>query len=61
MKEATETTDAPLVSCHICQLEVPHAEALSVEGQEYLYYFCGQGCYSQWQQEHNNASSNHRH
>jgi hypothetical protein len=28
---------------------VPHADALSVEGQEYLYYFCGQGCYSHWQ------------
>lgn len=61
MKQATETTSTPAVSCHVCQREVPNAEALSAEGQEYLYYFCGHGCYSQWQQERNKASSNHRH
>lgn len=39
------------VSCSLCQLQVPHAEALSVEGQEYLYYFCGLGCYEAWRQD----------
>lgn len=39
------------VSCHMCQREVPHAGGLSVEGQEYLYFFCGQGCYEHWKSE----------
>lgn len=39
------------VSCSVCHREVPRADALSVEGQEYLYYFCGQGCYILWKQE----------
>lgn len=39
------------VSCHVCHQEIPHADALSAEGQEYLFFFCGQGCYVQWNQE----------
>lgn len=50
----TTTTRLPvegpnLVSCNICHREVPHAESLGVEGQDYLLYFCGPDCYGQWQ------------
>jgi YHS domain-containing protein len=38
-----------LVSCSICHREVPHAETLSAEGQDYFLYFCGTDCYEQWQ------------
>jgi hypothetical protein len=38
------------VSCTICHREVPRAESLSAEGQDYLWFFCGLGCYEQWHQ-----------
>lgn len=38
-------------SCQLCQREIPRAEVLTIEAQEYAYYFCGQGCYQQWQWE----------
>jgi len=47
------------VSCHVCHREVPHADALSVEGQEYLFFFCGQGCYVNWKQDHPGAQRKH--
>lgn len=56
MKDATEESTPPAVSCLICHREVPHAEALTAEGQEYLYYFCGQGCYVHWKNEQGQAS-----
>lgn len=36
------------VSCEICHREIPKADSLTIEGQEYAYYFCGHGCYSRW-------------
>ena len=39
------------VSCAVCQLEIPRAESLSIEGKEYAYYFCGHGCYTRWSTE----------
>ncbi len=53
MNTATEEPGVTMVRCHVCHREIPHPEALTVEGQEYLYYFCGQGCYTRWQQEQN--------
>jgi len=36
------------VSCEICHKEIPRAESLPIEGKEYVYFFCGHGCYSRW-------------
>jgi hypothetical protein len=36
------------VTCNVCRREVPHIESLSAEGRDYLYFFCGTGCYEQW-------------
>jgi YHS domain-containing protein len=49
----TEVSNAGLepVSCRICHREIPYAEALSIEGQEYMYFFCGSGCYEHWRQD----------
>lgn len=38
------------VSCMSCQREIPHAKAMSIEGKEYAYFFCGYGCYQHWRQ-----------
>ena len=43
------------ISCHICLEQVPHAGAMSVEGKEYLFFFCGQGCYVNWQIQRESA------
>jgi hypothetical protein len=36
------------VSCAVCHVEIPRTDSLSIEGKEYVYYFCGHGCYSRW-------------
>ncbi|MBI3778240.1 MAG: AF1514 family protein [Gammaproteobacteria bacterium] len=46
------TTDVPeegLVACEVCLKEIPRSVARSLEGPDYVYYFCGQQCYEKWQ------------
>lgn len=42
----------PVLRCASCHKEIPHTEALTVEGKEYAYHFCGQGCFVEWEQKH---------
>lgn len=39
------------VSCEVCLKEIPISEAKSAEGSDYVYHFCGQGCYSEWMRQ----------
>ena len=39
------------VECSVCLKEVPHSEASSAEGRDYVLYFCGTDCYQQWEAE----------
>lgn len=55
MNNDAEQQEVEAVSCHVCHQDVPHTEGLTVEAQEYLFFFCGLGCYSSWQLE-NGAS-----
>lgn len=55
MSETTLLGEDSHASCQLCQREIPRAEVLAVEAQEYAYYFCGQGCYEQWQWERGGA------
>jgi hypothetical protein len=45
-------TDAPEkegpVACEVCLKEIPRSVARSLEGPDYVYHFCGQGCYEKW-------------
>jgi hypothetical protein len=50
MATQSPATDLGPVSCRVCHREIPFAEALNIEGQEYMYYFCGYGCYDHWRQ-----------
>lgn len=36
------------VSCEVCEGEIPLSEAKSFEGEDYVAYFCGLNCYSEW-------------
>ncbi len=50
MNNNAEQAEVEAVTCHVCQQDVPHTQGLTVEAQEYLFFFCGQGCYESWQQ-----------
>lgn len=36
------------VPCEICLKEIPASEAKTAEGLDYVVYFCGPDCYTQW-------------
>ena len=38
------------IACQVCLKEIPRSAAQSQEGAEYVYYFCGDKCYQQWQE-----------
>jgi hypothetical protein len=40
--------DETQVSCHTCTTEIPLSEAVSSEGEDYMLYFCGLGCFARW-------------
>jgi hypothetical protein len=48
MATQSPANEPEAVSCRVCHREIPVAEALTSEGQEYMYYFCGYGCYDHW-------------
>jgi Domain of unknown function (DUF3330) len=37
-----------LISCPICQHEIPLSEAVVPEASDYVVYFCGLECYERW-------------
>ncbi len=49
MKRLSNINVSDGVTCHLCHRELPYAEALNIEGQEYAYHFCGYGCFGEWQ------------
>jgi Domain of unknown function (DUF3330) len=38
------------LACEVCLREIPHSVGRSCEGQDYVHYYCGDACYSQWTQ-----------
>ena len=39
------------VACETCLTQIPHTEAQSMEGDDYVLYFCGLDCYDEWSRE----------
>lgn len=39
---------AEQVSCEVCNKEIPLSEAKRFEAEDYVAYFCGLDCYSEW-------------
>lgn len=37
------------LSCEICLNEIPDSVAQSLEGPDYVHYFCGADCFAEWQ------------
>jgi hypothetical protein len=39
---------AEQVTCEVCKSEIPLSEAKRFEAEDYVAYFCGLDCYSEW-------------
>lgn len=48
---STPQIKQPKPRCSLCHKEIPHTEELTIEGKEYAHHFCGQGCFTQWEQQ----------
>jgi hypothetical protein len=44
----TNTRGDATLACEVCLKEIPHSVGQGGEGQDYVYHFCGDACYSQW-------------
>lgn len=51
MVEKKDIVDPETVACQVCMKEIPKSVAESLEGPQYVYYFCGADCYETWQTE----------
>lgn len=47
MTRSDPIEDRP-IACETCHKEVPLSVASSLEGPDYIYYFCGGECYEKW-------------
>ena len=48
MNAAVTEIDTENVACEVCLKEIPQSEAGIVEAEDYVLYFCGLDCYTQW-------------
>ncbi len=46
---AAPICNEPVLACNVCLKEIPHSAAKSHEAAEYVYYFCGDACFAQWE------------
>lgn len=42
--------------CKICFKEIPKSVALSAEGKDYVWYFCGPACYDKFREQRSKDS-----
>lgn len=50
MVDTDKPTEETLVECETCLKEIPVSGAQSVETSDYVHYFCGLECYTQWKE-----------
>lgn len=50
MADTDKPTEETLVECETCLKEIPASGAQSVETSDYVHYFCGLECYTQWKE-----------
>jgi hypothetical protein len=39
------------VECQVCHRQLPAAQALRQEADDYVLWFCGSNCYRKWQED----------
>ena len=40
-----------VVQCDNCNKEIPRSAALTSEGADYTWHFCGKKCFEEWETE----------
>lgn len=48
MSEKIDLAGPMLVSCQVCQHEIPLSEAVVPEAADYVAHFCSLDCYASW-------------
>ena len=46
-----------LYKCKECSKEIPESAALTAEGIDYVWHFCGRKCYKKWEQDRKKTKS----
>lgn len=45
-----------LCGCDVCHKDIPVSAAMTAEGADYVWHFCGKSCYEKWLSEEKNHS-----
>ena len=53
MTKRPEKSEEKLLTCNVCMKEIPKSVAKSLEGHDYVYYFCGAECFVKWENKNN--------
>lgn len=53
MKNNKDTNDKQS-RCDCCNEDIPPSAALTTEGKDYIYHFCGMQCYDLWKKTNSN-------
>jgi len=59
MTQRDDQAYGPKVECQVCLSQIPHNEAKSTEGEDYVLYFCGLDCFDQWSREGQQEGDSH--
>lgn len=51
MTEEEKPIHVEKVACEICLKEIPVSEAKIDEASDYVAYFCGLDCYTEWKEQ----------
>lgn len=55
--KTTDSTPSPALSRSECLQEIPSSVADSLEGKDYIHYFCGLECYAVWEEQNDRRAA----
>lgn len=58
MPNQSKSAEVEIISCQVCNKEVPLSEAKVSEAADYVAHFCGLECYAEWKR--NSAREGHK-
>lgn len=44
-----EKSKNPICYCEFCHAHIPLSSALTPEGKDYVFHFCGPACFEKWE------------
>lgn len=55
--DTTKSFSHAKLNCEFCKKEIPRSAAQTVEGDDYVLYFCGVQCYEAWRRSAHQAKA----